>query len=637
MRNVNLGVFNTAYRAAPFVRARQGNLFGNTSLSNNVGNPLIDLEKTNDGGNGDRLQATVVGEYKPVSWLTLRSSFGADRNQFNSRAYQFAFGNLGVDNIFIEQGGNQLRPRSVLDVANSVGLRWVWDNTATITKQVNDHNFTLLVGTTAEDIRDERLAGRRLDVAADENQWFLGAGAASSATNDNTGDRSTRNSYLGRLNYNFADKYFVTATMRADASSRLPENNRWGYFPSVGLGWDLAREGFLDGQETLSALKLRASWGRVGNDGIPSNLFRPLATQNLPYFFNGTEFLGIRFDQLSDPNLRWEVSEEVNAGVDFALLRNRLTGSLDLYSKRTEDALVPVNVPAILGDPDGRYITNAGTITNRGVELALDWNGNAGKDFRYNINVNGAYNENRVDRLNAGQPLFDGNVGTGFTTKSDNGQPVGSFFLLEKIGIFQSVEEIARSAQRNARPGDIQYRDVNGDGQINDDDRVFFGSYQPKFTFGLNGNITFKTIDFSIGTYGTAGGKIYNGKRSVRGDFRDNIEAEIARERWTPNNPGNEHPRANTQSERASSYFLERGDFFRINNLTLGYTLGGSTLERLRMRSLRIYASSQNLATFTSYSGFSPEINNGSILAAGIESNIYPTTRTFVFGLNVAF
>jgi hypothetical protein len=172
---------------------------------------------------------------------------------------------------------------------------------------------------------------------------------------------------------------------------------------------------------------------------------------------------------------------------------------------------------------------------------------------------------------------------------------------------------------------------------INDNDRVFFGSYQPKLTYGVNGGFNFKTVDFSFGTYGQSGGKIYNAKKAARADFRDNIEANVARNRWTPNNPSNTIPRANLQQERASSYFLESGDFFRINNVTLGYTLPSGIASGIKISTLRAYVSVQNLATFTSYSGFTPEINTGSVLAGGIESNIYPTTRTFVFGLNVGF
>jgi len=385
-------------------------------------------------------------------------------------------------------------------------------------------------------------------------------------------------------------------------------------------------------------LKLRASYGKVGNDGIPSNLFIPLATINLPYFFNGTEYLNIRLAELADQNLKWEITTETNIGLDFTLLKTRLSGAVDIYSRKTSDALVRIKVPSILGDPNDEYITNAATFTNKGVELSLDWKDKIGKDWKYNIGGNIAFNKNKIDNLNGGQAINDGSVGgQGTTTRSDNGQPIGSFYLWETVGIFQTAAEIAGSAQPGAKPGDLKYRDQNKDNVINAEDRVYHGSYQPKMTYGVNGSVGYKTFDFSFGGYGTGGGKIYNGKKAARGDFRDNVETEVANNRWTPNNTNTGIPRANTNELPASDYFLENGDFFRINNLTLGYTLPVNILSKLKIQSVRVYVTAQNVATFTNYSGFTPEISNGGTLAAGIESAIYPTTRTFAFGVNVGF
>lgn len=643
VRNVDLGAFNVAYRAAPHVPAFINGKYGNTSLSNNVGNPILDQDKNNNSGKGDRFQGNIVGEFKPVTWLTLRSSFGVDKNDFRSISYGYKYANAGPNNVFITAGSNQVRDKSTLNVSESEGNRWVWDNTATAIKRFDKHNFNLLVGVTAEDIRSRAVGGTRLEVPEDPDQWYLNAGSTIGASNFNVGDKSTRNSYISRLNYNYNDKYFLTATMRADASSRLPKNNRWGYFPSVGAGWVISSESFMDNQKAFNSLKLRASYGRVGNDGIPSSLFIPLATVNLPYIFNGVEVLNIRLEELSDPTLRWEVTSEMNIGLDFGLLNNRLTGTLDLYDRKTKDALVRIKIPAILGDPNNEYITNAATFTNKGVEVGLNWVDRINQNLKYNISVNFAKNTNKIDNLNGGQALSDGSVGgQGFTTRSDNGQPIGSFYLWEVDGIFQNATEIAASAQKNAKPGDLKYKDISGplnkpDGVIDAFDRTYQGSYQPKQTYGINGGFSFKALDLSFGGYGTSGGKIYNGKKAARGDFRDNIETETAKNRWTPNNTNTGIPRANLNELPASNYFLEKGDFFRINNLTIGYTLSSQILERMRMKTLRIYATAQNLVTFTNYSGFTPELIGGGTLAGGIESSIYPTTRTFAVGLNVGF
>ena len=635
LRNVNLNAFNTAYRAAPYVIGKEGDLYGNTSLSNNVGNPLLDLDKNDASGLGDRFQANIVAEVKPWSWLTLRSSYGMDKNNFRSTDYGYIYLNTGPDNVFLSQGGNQIRNISSLTVSESQGNRWVWDNTATLTKKWDHHNFTLLVGTTAEQIKSNALTGFRQNVPEDPDQWYLNAGSSASSTNTNEGDKSTRNSYLTRLNYNFNDRFFVTATGRWDGSSRLPEDNRWGFFPSIGVGWVLTEEKFMSDGKLFDYLKLRASYGEVGNDVIPSNLFIPLATINLPYIFNNQLISTIRLSELSDPNLQWEIVKETNIGLEFTTLNKRLTGTLDWYSRKTEDALVRIKIPSILGDPNDEYITNAASFTNKGFELSLDWKDDIGKDWNYNIGFNIAFNDNEISNLNGGQAIPDGSVGGQFTTLSDNGQPIGSFYLLQVEGVFQDAAEIAGSAQPNAVPGDLRYLDVDKNNIINALDRVFQGSYQPDVIYGLNGGVDYRSFDFSFGTYGTAGGKIYNGKKAARPDFRDNVETEVANGRWTSNNPSNTIPRANTQQLPASTYFLEKGDFFRINNLTLGYTF--ITESWKAVQKLRIYFTVQNLATFTDYSGFTPEINTGTILDRGIELAIYPTTRTWAFGINLGF
>ena len=638
VRNVDLGVFNVAYRAAPYVIGKQNGLYGNTSLSNNVGNPLLDQDKNDNSGKGDRFQGNIVGELKPLTWLTLRTSFGVDKNNFRSVNYGYKYDNVGPNNVFLTAGSNQVRNNSSLSIGESQGNRWVWDNTATVAKKFGDHNINLLVGTTAEQIKVNGLGGRRLDVPEDKNQWYLNAGSSIGATNFNDGDKSTRSSYLSRLNYNFKDKYFLTATGRYDGTSRFSKDNRWGFFPSVGAGWVISSEDFMQSQKVFNTIKLRASYGQVGNDGIPSNAFTALSTPDLPYFFNGVQQINFRLEQLVDPNIKWEVTSETNFGLDISLLKNRLSGTVDVYNRKTKDALVRIKIPGILGDPDNEYITNAASFSNKGVELALDWKTTINQHWKYNIGGNVAFNKNRIENLNGGQAIPDGGVGgQGTTTLSDNGQPIGSFYLWEVDGIFQNAAEIAGSSQTGAKPGDLRYRDVNGDKKIDALDRVYQGSYQPKVTYGVNGSVGYDNFDVSFGGYGTGGGKIYNGKKAARGDFRDNIETKVALNRWTPNNTNTNIPRANLNELPASTYFLEKGDFFRINNLTLGYTLPIKTLTAVKMQSLRVYVTVQNLATFTNYSGFTPEILNGNSLAGGIESSIYPTTRTFAFGVNVGF
>lgn len=643
LNDVNYGAFNNAYRAAPYVASKVDGRYGNTSAAGNVGNPILDLEKVNNNGLGNRLQGTFALEYKPITWITLRSSMGIDLDFYRNTVYNYKF--LSDENTFITGGGNQQRGNSSLVVTNNTANKWVWDNTATFQKTFGEHSFNLLAGMTAEQFRFNSLTGRRLDVPENRDQWYLGAGSTDNTTNNNTGDKWTRTSYLGRLNYNFKDKYLLTGTIRADGTSRFGSTNRWGYFPSFGAGWLISDEEFMSGQKIFDVLKLRGSWGRVGNDRISTSLYYSIATPNIPYYFNNNNTLGIAFLELNDPNVHWEITDEVDVGLEFAFLSNRLTGEIDYYNKQTKDALVRVNIASVLPDQSGDFVTNAATFENKGVEVSLGWNDRINKDINYRIGANAAFNKNRIIGLNGGQALAAGNIGAnqGFVTLSDNNQPIGSFYGLQVIGILQTDAEVAASGQSGAKIGDLKYLDVSGpqgkpDGVINSQDRVFLGSYLPKVTYGFNGSVTYKAFDLSFNAYGTAGGKIYNGKKAVRGsDPRDNIEADVARDRWTPSNTNTSVPRADLNPLPASSYFIEKGDFFRLNNVTVGFNLPQTVLSRIKINNLRVYFTSQNLFTLTPYSGFTPELQSDSPLNAGIELNSYPSTRTFAFGLNVGF
>lgn len=645
LRDVDLGVFNNAYRAAPYVASKQGDLYGNTSLSNNVSNPLLALDKNYNKGVDNRLQSTVAMDIKPLKWLTFRSSFGSDLDFYNNLAYAYKFANTGSSSVFIEQGGNEVRQKSSLSVSRNNATRWVWDNTLTATKSYGRHNFTLLAGTTAEEYNFNSLTGSRSDVPEDMNEWYLGTGTSSSVNNNNTGDKYHRNSYIGRLNYNFDDRYLLTATIRADGTSKFASGNHWGYFPSIGLGWNIAKESFMSSQKVFDNLKLRASYGEVGNDQIPSNTYLNVATINAPYFFGSppTQNFGISFTQLPDPNVKWETTKEYDLGLDFTLFQNRLSGEVDYYKKQVKDALININIPGTLPDADSRYTTNAASFENKGIEVALNWKANISRMVNYYIGVNAAFNKNKITGLNGGQALQDGGNNQGFVTKSDNGVPIGSFYLLQADGVFKSAAEVSASAQPNAQPGDLRYKDISGpagkpDGKIDDYDRVYSGSYQPKVTYGINGGLNVMGFDMSFGAYGTSGGKIYNGKKQSTGtDSRDNIETTVANGRWTPNNPNSNIPRATLTQFPNSTYFLENGDFLRINNLTIGYTISEKVLSKYRISKLRVYATAQNLATITNYSGFSPEIAGSNPLNAGIEINSYPSTRTFAFGINLSF
>ena len=637
------GALNSAYRAAPIIPGKVDGKYGNTSAFGNVGNPLLSIDKNNNRLQENRLQGNAYLEFDPVDYLMFRSSFGTDVSFNNRRIYGYQFFN--DEATFIAAGGNQQNQNSNLSVRQENSLRWVWDNTVTFTKSFGQHNLTLLGGITSEQLSSTFLLGSRINVPASSDLWYLGLGDPDvQSTNDNGGDKWTRNSYISRVNYSYADRYLLTATFRADGTSRFAASNRWGYFPSVGLGWVISEEGFMQGQNILDNLKLRGSWGRVGNDNIATNQYIVTADVNIPYFFNNQLVLGSAVQDIKNQDIRWEITEEYDAGLEFGFSNGRLTGEIDYYNKKTKDALVIVNLPGILGDPDNQYVTNAGTFSNKGWELALNWKNKITDDWSYNVGGNITFNKNEIIGLNQGQALFDGGVGQqGFVTKSDNGQPIGSFFVLQSEGVFQNQQEIDSYVhngvliQPDAQPGDLKYLDVNDDGSITPDDRVYAGSYQPKTYFGINGGITYKNFDLTADFYGNAGNKVYNGKKAFRYQITDNIEADFAQNRWTASNHSNTNPSNIISSTPASTYFVESGTFFRLNNLTLGYTLPSSTLESLHIANLRVFLTSQNLFTAQKFSGFSPELIGDSPLNSGIELGVYPINRTMAFGLNVTF
>ena len=641
----NLGsAYNNAYRAAPIIQAKEGSKYGNTSVYQNVGNAVLDIEKNNNRALDNRLLGSAYLEIKPVEWLTFRSNIGGDWVNQNSRVYNYQFNNDTT--TFINPGGNQRSPNSNLSLGNTRTFHWTWDNLVTFNRKFDKHSLTVLAGTTAEEFTLTSFNAFRKDVPATPSLWYIGTGNANTSTNDGTGDKYTRNSYIGRVNYNYNDKYLLTATIRADGSSRFPSQNRWGYFPSVGAGWLISNESFMQNQRIFDVLKLRASWGRVGNDRIPSDSYTVTVQPNLAYpFGGGVATPGSAITQIKDPNLKWETTVETDFGVEFSSFNGRLTGEVNYYDKKARDLLINVKVPSVTGDADGVVLTNAASIRNQGLEVTLNWRGKITNDLSYRIGGNATLNKNTVIGLNGGQPILDGGVGANqqYTTRTDNGQPVGSFYLLKVLGVFQNDADVSsyqnstgQVIQPSASPGDFKYQDTNGDGKIDDNDRVFAGSYQPKAYFGLNLGLTYKSLDFSVDFYGNVGNQVYNGKRGFRQNILDNIEKTMAYNRWTPSNGSQTEPKANGGNLPASTYFVESGNFARINNATLGYRLPNTLVEKIHVSSVRVFITAQNVLTMKKYSGFTAELP-GNPTSQGIELNAYPTTQTYAFGLNVGF
>ncbi len=632
------GIYQSVYRASPIVPARVDERYGNLSAFGNVGNPLLSIESVDRRILNNRLQGNLSLDYLPVTWLRLHTAFNADLVFNRDRTYARAFENDAV--TFITAGGNQRRQNSQLNLSENKSLRYIFDNTLTADKTFGEHSVTFLLGSVTERFTSDFISGARINVPNNPDQWYLGLGNPDSQlTNNSGGDLQTRQSFVTRLNYSFGGKYLFNASLRADGSSKFRE--KWGYFPTVGLGWVISDEAFLKSQDLVNLLKLRGSWGILGNDNIESSAYILTAAVNIPYFFNNAQTLGTAIQDIKDQGLKWERTQQFDIGLEFGLLDNRLTGELDYYSKTTRDALAFQIIPAIFGDPDNQYLTNIASFQNRGVEFSLNWKGNLGEKIGYTLGGNVTFNRNQLVGLNGGQALLAGAVGQqGLVTRSDNGQPVGSFHVLNVLGVFQNQAEIDVSpvfgTRANVRPGDLRYEDIDGNNLIDANDRIYAGSYQPKLYYGINAGLTFGGFDLTADVYGNAGNQIYNGKKAFRFENADNIEAAYADARWKQDAPSTTDPRLITAATPASTYFIESGSFIRLNNLTLGYALPTGLLERIKFQTARLYLTGQNLVTFKRFSGFSPELPGGP-LDSGIELNAYPTTRTVAVGLNLGF
>ena len=645
-KDVNLGAaYNNAYRAAPIIASVVDGRYGNTSVYQNVGNAVLDLNNNDNKLIQNRIQASGYIEFKPFKGLTLRSALGSDLINLNERRYNFKF--LNDELTFLNSGGNQRNERSSLNVKNENSFRWVWDNIATYNTSFGKNTLTIMAGTTAEAFNLSWASANRQDVPEKKDLWYITTGNANTSTNDGGGDKWTRNSYISRTNYNYDNKYILTATIRADGSSRIAPDNRWGFFPSVGIGWVITNEPFMKDFSIFETLKLRTSWGRVGNDRVPSDAFTVTVTPNLAYpFGGGVATPGSAITQIKDPNLKWETTEEIDFGLEFSLLKGKLYGEAGFYDKKSKDLLINVKVPAVVGDADGVVLTNAASIRNTGFEFAANWRDRLNDKISYKIGGNITINKNDVIGLNGGQPILDGGIGAVqiYTTRTDNGHPVGSFYVYQVNGVFQNTAQIdsyisssGKVIQPSASPGDFKYQDTNDDGRIDDQDRVFVGSYQPKAYFGLNGEFTYKAFDLSFDIYGNVGNVVYNGKKALRLSGFDNVERSLAYGRWTPGSGIQDEPSANGGFLPASTYYVESGSFIRLNNVTLTYNLPSSIISKIKISNARVFVTAQNIFTFKKFSGFTPELQDDTPTRSGIETNAYPTTKTIAGGINVSF
>lgn len=656
-QNVPTGtITEDAYRAAPTVPAIVDGKYGNTSVYQNVGNPVLDAYNTDDLSHSNKIQGNAYLEVKPIKSITIRSTFGGELNFSDGRAYTYQHPN---DTPFFNvPGGTQGATQSVLSVYSTKLYDWSWDNTINYNQTFGKSHLTVLAGTTAEEFYTSTLNGIAKDVPPIPSEWYLqtgNVGVSPPATSSGL-DEYTRESFLGRVFYSFDDRFLFTATFRADGSSVFAPQNRWGYFPGVSGGWIISKEKFMDHQNFFQYLKLRAGYGELGNSNIASDaaFLTTYSGSGTAYFFNsgnsggtaGTQ--GAIVAQIKDQNIKWEINKEADIGLEYSVLKGRLTGEADVYDKKVDNALIYVYVPGSFGsqsDPNssiapGYVLTNAAAIDNKGVEFSANWHGSINKNLSYTIGGNVSYNKNTVESLNGGVPYFDGNINGYDVTETKAGYPIGAFFVRQVIGVFQNQEQIDNYKDKNgnlleegAQPGDFIYK-YNDNGTL---DTAYAGSYQPKVYLGINGSLNYKNFDFSFSIYSNIGNQVYNGKAQARVVQTDNVEESVATSYWTQQNGSETQPRANGGNLPASTYFVASGTFARLNNVAIGYTIPTRMLGKQKViSSCRVFVNGQNLVTLKKYNGFTSELPGG-VTSSGIELSTYPTVRTVAAGLNVSF
>jgi TonB-linked SusC/RagA family outer membrane protein len=567
-----------------------------------------------------------------------RSSFSVD----------FAFGQRQNYTPTFYVSGIQQNPTSNLNKTNDFRRNLQFDNTLEYSNLIGSHSVKLMVGSSVQELFSNFLYGISYNIPnLSRETQYLTIGDDTGRNANDGGFRSRVLSGFSRLSYNYDSRYLLTATIRADGSSRY--NEKWGIFPSLGLGWVISQEPFMSNQNLFSYLKLRGSWGQLGNNNVPANssvIVGGPGPGSTGIFGGNNPIPGLTFQTVYQNFMVWETIEEFNVGFELFTFADRLNMEVDFYNRITSNAVFNFPVPGVSGTDN--MLGNNGRIRNRGIDFNLGWTDRSPSgEFTYAFSGNFSTVDNEVLEIdNESGELRGAPSGGQFLTLSRAGFPVGTFYGYRVIGVFQNLGEINNYTgpngtilQPDAIPGDFKFANVNGDDVINEQDRVNIGSPIPTFLYGFTANLGFRQWDASIVMQGVLGNKIYNAKRTIRNVFPDaNYDLDFYQNYWQGAGTSNTYPSSavNRRNIFPNSFFVESGSYFRIRSVQIGYTLAGSVAENLRLNSLRIYISAQNPLTLFGYNGYTPEIG-GSPIATGIDNDTYPLSATYTAGININF
>lgn len=631
---------------APIYDKRSGQLLSMPSSDfNELANPLARLSLPYEKNNSDKIIATLAAELSVWDHLKYKFSWGSD----------LAFWGKDGWNHPHYLNKNATNDKSKVWSEMNRGYTWQIENVLTYDKTFGVHSFAVVLGQSAKKYTGRGLKGDAMDMIeyiGDKANLDFTTGLQSAGKRNATGgafDPTTLASYFGRLSYNYDERYMLQVTVRRDGSSNFGPNNKWATFPSVSLGWNITNEKWMDQRPSwLTNTKLRLSWGKNGNENIGAFRYMANVAIGNNYVFGTPGYqsivMGSKPSGTPNKDLKWEESEQYDAGLDFGFFNNALTFTVDYFYKKTNGMLKEMSIPSYLGE--SKPWGNVGSMKNEGVELELGYKFNKG-DWNFGISANASYLKNELINLgNAdGFEMYDNVHQIGNVSRAENGMPYPYFYGYKTNGIFQNKEQIdayvndkGQKLQPNAVPGDVIFVDFDKNGEINDKDKTMIGKGTPDWTFGLNLNASWKNIDFSMLLSGAMGQEIMDVTRRL--DCRYvNLPAEFMN-RWHGEGTSNTMPRFswanNNDNWRVSDLYVHNGSYARIKNIQLGYTLPSYLTQKIFIQKLRFYVAAENLLTMTSYKGLDPELN-GDERSNGIDRGYYPQARTFTVGVNLNF
>lgn len=608
-------------------------------LSEFYGNPVATAEYYDSKNKSLRVMPSFYAQFDflPENKLFFKTAYSQDINILQSRTYTPAY----------LVGGTQVNSTSKLKKQNDIYHSWIWDNTLTYTDTFGDHGLTAMLGNSVREENFRNLWGEATGVPGEHEEYFyLNQGNADGRTTGDNGTTYRGVSWFGRVSYDYKGRYLLSATMRADGSSKYQET--WGYFPSVGVAWNISEEGFMKDQKWLDYMKIRASWGKLGNDKIKASDGFASITQDMTTsgIFAGSAVPGytnlVYFSWLG-----WEVVNETNVGLDFRILDSRLSVEADWYYRLTQNAVIDAPLPMGAGN----LLGNQGEILNTGVELSVNWSDKIGKDFSYYIGANLTTLHNEVKDLNGLSYLYGGSAE--FRTISKVGGELNAYYGHEVAGVYQNEAEIAAdpiAVENGLKPGDFKYVDQNKDGKIDDKDRVTLGSYVPNFSYGINLGFSYKNFDFSMVMQGVTGNQIVNRKRGDRRWHSElNYDADQVENRWTGEGSTNSYPSAAGSVNpwniaKFNSFYVEDGSYFRIQNVQVAYTFPKKDFGKFKMPSVRLSLTADRPLTIFKANSFSPELSSvknedGTMPSSsyGFDERVYPLSSSYTLGLRIIY